>query len=158
PGFVPAADFDHDGVIGFPDLQAWFAAQANQPAPIVVTTTLDWSIVGNPGNACDPQGQSCFGAVLYPYSTSTTEVTNAQYAAFLNAVAAADPHGLYDAGMGDTAVDGGIKRTGNSGSYVYSPIAGREHRPVNFVTFYDGLRFANWLHNGEPSGPQDALT
>ena len=29
---------------------------------------------------------------------------------------------------------------------------------MNYVSFYDALRFANWLHNGQPSGPQDSTT
>ena len=45
--------------------------------------------VGDPGNACDPQGTGrCFGAVGYPYRIATREVTNTQYAAFLSAKAA----------------------------------------------------------------------
>jgi formylglycine-generating enzyme required for sulfatase activity len=27
-------------------------------------------------------------------------------------------------------------------------------RPVNYVSFWDAARFANWLHNGQPTGPQ----
>lgn len=30
----------------------------------------------------------------------------------------------------------------------------RRNRPVNYVSWYDTLRFANWLHNGQPNGPQ----
>ena len=30
--------------------------------------------------------------------------------------------------------------------------------PVNFVSFYDSLRFANWLHNGQPTGAQGNST
>jgi hypothetical protein len=30
--------------------------------------------------------------------------------------------------------------------------------PVNRVSFYDALRFANWRHNGEPTGEQDNTT
>jgi formylglycine-generating enzyme required for sulfatase activity len=30
--------------------------------------------------------------------------------------------------------------------------------PVNYVSFYDALRFANWLHNGQPTGAQDGTT
>ena len=28
------------------------------------------------------------------------------------------------------------------------------NRPVNYVSFWDAARFANWLHNGQPTGPQ----
>ena len=53
---------------------------------------------------------------------------------------------------------GGITRAGSSGSYTYSAIAGREDMPVNYVSFYDSLRFANWLSNGQPTGAQDSTT
>src|SRR5688572_16070392 len=105
--------------------------------------SIAWTPVGNAGNACDAQVQGCFGAVNYEYSIGTYEVTNAQYAEFLNAKAAADPLALYNTSMG-TGFDGGITRTGSSGSFSYSAIAGRGNMPVNYVTFYDALRFSNW--------------
>ena len=51
---------------------------------------------------------------------------------------------------------GGITRSGSSGSYTYSTIAGREDMPVNYVSFYDALRFANWLNNGQGSGDTES--
>jgi hypothetical protein len=30
--------------------------------------------------------------------------------------------------------------------------------PVNYVSFWDALRFANWMHNGQGTGAQDATT
>ncbi|MDB4433107.1 formylglycine-generating enzyme family protein [bacterium] len=112
--------------------------------------SIDWVTVGNPGNACDTQSQGCFGAVAYTYRISKYEVTNAQYAEFLNAKAASDPWGLYNTSMAVTY--GGITRGGTPGSYAYSAVAGRENKPVNFVSFYDSLRFTNWLNNGQGSG------
>jgi formylglycine-generating enzyme required for sulfatase activity len=112
--------------------------------------TIDWVTVGDPGNACDPQFAGCFGAVSNVYRISQHETTNAQYAEFLNAVAETDTYDLYHMNMGSGY--GGITRSGSSGSYTYSAIAGREDMPVNYVTFYDALRFANWLHNGQGSG------
>jgi formylglycine-generating enzyme required for sulfatase activity len=53
---------------------------------------------------------------------------------------------------------GGIARSGSPGSYTYSAIAGREDMPLNLVSLYDALRFANWLHNGQLSGAQDSTT
>ena len=117
--------------------------------------TMDWTPIGNPGNACDPQthivtgAPLCFGAVAYAYDIGTYDVTNAQYAEFLNAKAAADPLGLYHTSMANHL--SGITRTGSSGSYSYSVIAGREEMPVNYVSFYDALRFANWMNNGQGS-------
>ncbi len=112
--------------------------------------TIDWVTVGDPGNACDPQLEGCFGSVSQTYRIAKHEVTNAQYAEFLNAKAASDPNGLYNTSMGSGF--GGITRSGSDGSYTYSAIAGREAMPVNYVSFYDSLRFANWLNNGQGSG------
>ena len=44
-----------------------------------------------------------YGAVSYDYRIGTNEVTNAQYAEFLNAKAASDPLGLYNTSMGSDA-------------------------------------------------------
>jgi formylglycine-generating enzyme required for sulfatase activity len=129
--------------------------------------TIDWVTVGDPGNACDPQSDGCYGAVAYTYRISKYEVTNAQYAEFLNAVAADDTYGLYNATyMGDPRVlySGGITRSGSPGSFTYSLTPGAldpdfwAQKPVNWVSWYDALRFANWLHNGQPSGAQDSST
>ena len=47
-----------------------------------------WTTVGNPGNAADQNyGPGQFGAVAEKYRIGKTEVTNVQYAAFLNAKA-----------------------------------------------------------------------
>ncbi len=45
-------------------------------------------LASDPANACDTQSQGCFGEVLYEYQIGKHEVTNRQYAEFLNAVAA----------------------------------------------------------------------
>jgi hypothetical protein len=113
--------------------------------------TLDWVTVGNPGNACDVQSQGCFGAVSETYLIAKYEVTNAQYAEFLNAKAASDPLALYNTEMGFSSF-GGITRSGSPGSFTYDAKPGREELPVNYVSFYDALRFANWLHNGQGTG------
>jgi hypothetical protein len=116
------------------------------------SAAIEWVAVGHPGNAADATG---FGAVAYSYEIAKTETTNTQYAEFLNAVAKADPNGLYNTAM---ATGSGIQRGGSSGSYTYTAVAGRESRPVSFVSFWDALRFANWLHNGKPTGPQGPTT
>lgn len=130
-------------------LMAIGSAVSTASAAISISTVP----IGNPGNAADPvsdTGYGVYGSVAYTYNIGTTEVTNAQYAAFLNAKAVTDTRGLYNTFM-KTGV-GGIARTGTSGSYTYAPIAGRENNPVNFVSFWDATRFANWLHNGQGSG------
>jgi sulfatase modifying factor 1 len=97
--------------------------------------------VGDENNASD--AATGFGAVNYAYQIGAREVTRAQYANFLNAVATTDTHGLYNPNMG-------ITRSGSPGNYSYTATDGM--RSVAWVSWYDALRFANWLHNGQPRG------
>jgi sulfatase modifying factor 1 len=130
---------------------------------------IDTVPVGNPGNApdtryVDSQHAGGVGAVAYSFNVGTTEVTNAQYVAFLNAVAASDPYGLYNSvNMGSTTV--GVVRNGSPGSYVYAvkppALDGAytyDDKPVIDVNSGDAMRFANWLHNGQPTGAVGAAT
>jgi formylglycine-generating enzyme required for sulfatase activity len=125
--------------------------------------TIDTVPVGNSGNAGEVQSNGIFGRVTADYRIATKEVTNAQYVEFLNAVAASDPTGLYDTNMGFTS-RGGIDRSGVSGSYTYSvkadaPMGGPGgtnytygDKPVNYVSWFDAARFANWVNNGATAG------
>ncbi len=116
--------------------------------------------VGDPGNADDTEGDG-YGGVDQVYWIGMYEVTNEQYCAFLTAVASAeDTYGLYNELMTSDPFDdeGGISRTGTPGHYSYSPKAGRANNAVNYVSWYDALRFCNWLHNGQPEGLQDSTT
>src|SRR5262245_15234690 len=90
--------------------------------------TMGWTFVGNPENPADTQVMTCcgasagtsgYGSVPYAYYIGTYEVTNSQYAEFLNDKAASDPLALYDQRMNSNAL-GGITQTGSSGSYSYS--------------------------------------
>jgi hypothetical protein len=116
--------------------------------------TFDWVTVGNPGNAPDPLNVAYrprIGSVPYVYRIAKYEVTNDQYAEFLNAVAVTDAYGLYDPSVvNDPRV--GILQSGNSGSFAYSVKANMGNKPVNYVSFFDAMRFVNWLHNGQPTG------
>src|SRR5688572_21011686 len=88
---------------------AWALLLLALPAAAV---TIDWVAVGDPGNAPDTEVMNDettgYGDVAYAYWISQYEITNTQYAEFLNAVAATDTHGLYDTDMGFE----GISRTG----------------------------------------------
>jgi formylglycine-generating enzyme required for sulfatase activity len=133
------------------------AAPLTALAGPAAAVTIDWVLVGDPGNAADT-ATNCYaadcGSVGYEYSISRYEVTNAQYAEFLNAKAASDPLELYDTRMGTGFygdAQGGITRSGSSGSYTYAVKPGFADKPVNFVSFYDSLRFTNWLNNGQGS-------
>jgi formylglycine-generating enzyme required for sulfatase activity len=148
---------------------SFLGAQAALSALLLATLAADvWAVtintipVGDAGNAGEVQSQGIFGAVAYDYRIGTTEVTNAQYVEFLNAVAADDTYGLYNTSM-DSDTRSGITRTGMSPNYGYSvkPNVGSYtygDKPVVYVSWYDTLRFANWLHNGQTSGAQDAST
>jgi formylglycine-generating enzyme required for sulfatase activity len=114
--------------------------------------------IGNPGNPNDTHGDG-YGGVDYVYNIGKYEVTAGQYTEFLNAVAATDPYGLYNSLMDSSEYGCQITQHGNSGSYTYD-FSGRPsgtesdwvNRPVNFVSWGDAARFANWLHNGQGSG------
>lgn len=118
--------------------------------------TIPTVTIANPGNAPDPT--TGYGSVGYTYNIATAEVTNAQYAEFLNSVASTDTNNLYAFNMSFSWGGGGITRSGLSGSYTYATIPGYENRPVGFVNYWNATRFANWMHNGQPAGPQDAST
>ena len=120
--------------------------------PPLAAVTIDWVAIGNPGNAADTPSSNCYkatcGSVSYAYQISKYEVTNAQYAEFLNAKAKSDPFALYHTSMASL----GMTRSGVSGSYSYSVTTGFADKPVTYVSFYDSLRFSNWLNNGQGSG------
>ena len=119
--------------------------------------TLEMLSVGDPGNFSDPR--MGFGRVDYEYKIAKYEVTINQYAAFLNAVAASDPHGLYSPNMATDRAIAGIARNGKPGSYTYSVISpsgsvikgasSPGNRPIAYIDWFDAARFANWMHNGQ---------
>jgi formylglycine-generating enzyme required for sulfatase activity len=115
-------------------------------SPQLKAVTISTVTVGNPGNVADSTG---FGAVAYEYRLGTYEVTNSQYAEFLNAKAASDPLLLFDP---DVLPRNGILRSGTDGSYSYTVKTNMGDKPVNAVTWYDAIRFVNWLSNGQGNG------
>ncbi len=128
---------------------------------IEASVVIDTVLVGNPGNTGEWSGPAAggvgehrrCGAVDYYYDIGKYEVTASQYAEFLNAVASTDPYELYDSRMRSYQPMGcQIIRSGRSGSYAYSVSSGWENKPVNFVSWGDAARFANWMHNGQGCG------
>jgi formylglycine-generating enzyme len=123
--------------------------------------TIDISLVtvGDPGNVPDPA--TGYGAVPYVYQIGEFDITVSQYCQFLNDVAKADPYGLYTPAMAPGPFNGfltlGISQTGTSGNYSYS-VAGSYNQagncPIFDVNWGDAARFANWLQNGQPNGPE----
>jgi formylglycine-generating enzyme required for sulfatase activity len=97
------------------------------------------------------------GAVPTTYLIGKYEVTNDQYTRYLNAIATTDSHSLYYPLMASDP-RGGIIQSGTPGSYRYEAKPNMGNMPVIWVNFYDVLRFCNWMHNGMPTGVQDATT
>jgi len=151
-GTVAAATFRGNGA-GLSNVAA--AALSARLAQRLWRVPIPFVAVTNAGNEMDPATGK--GAVPYNFRIGKFEVNNHQYTAFLNAVAADDTHRLYDTNMTVT-VHGGIERTGSPGDYAYAVKPGRGHRPVVWVDFHDATRFCNWLHHGQPVGPQDNTT
>jgi formylglycine-generating enzyme required for sulfatase activity len=121
-------------------------------APAPAELHIAWVTIGDPANLPDDTGH---GSVPIPFRISRYETTKREYVAFLNAVAADDTYGLYHVAW---EVSIGIARTGDAGSYSYTALIGRREDPANFVSFWNAARFANWMHNGQPSGAQGAST
>ena len=79
-------------VLAMAVMAAGVVAQAdvfNMPAG---STSIQMVNVNDAGNAADTNGM---GAVSDPFSIDAYDVTVGQYTQFLNAVAKADPYGLY---------------------------------------------------------------
>jgi formylglycine-generating enzyme required for sulfatase activity len=114
--------------------------------------TIQWSPVGNAGNANDPTTGNLYGGVGYNYNIGTYDVTNSQYVEFLNAKdpTGADPLQLYNSSMSSPFNRGGINYSAAAANgSKYSIISGDGSHPVNWVSWYDAIRFANWLNNGQ---------
>lgn len=130
--------------------------------------SMDVVTVGNPGNAADAS-YGGFGAVSYSFAIGKYEVTNVQYAVFLNAVASTeDTYSLFpatdnplqpnnDRNVAHTLTRG-ISRQGVAGSFFYSVEANMADKPVNFTTWFSAARFVNWMANGQPVGGQGVTT
>ena len=130
-----------------------------RPRPYVNPVTIDTVTIGNMGNAADTTGTpGPFGAVAHEYRIGAYEITARQYTAFLNAVAATDTYALWYIYMSLPGSGCQIQRGGSPGDYTYTVAADYADRPVNNVSWGDAARFVNWLHNGQPTGAQDAST
>jgi len=126
---------------------------------------IDTVLVGQPGNLADPK--TGYGAVEAPFRMSKSEVTVDQYVKFLNAVASVPVHpviaSLWADEMSAENEDTGplILRSGSgtpSDPYQYrtapSAMWGKHagKRPVAWVSWFDAVRFANWMHHGSATG------
>jgi len=120
--------------------------------PSNAAVTFSWAIVGDPGNAANQDfGNGTYGAVGYSYQISRYEVTNAQYAEFLNAVDASgsNPNGVYNTNMDSDARGGIVFNTGAVSGSKYEVKSNMGDKPVNYVSHLDAQRFTNWIQNGQ---------
>jgi sulfatase modifying factor 1 len=113
---------------------------------------IDTVSIGDANNASDPTTGR--GSVSYNYQIGTYQVTNAQYAAFLNAV---DPNGannlsLFTPLMSSNARGGILYDATAASGTRYSTKANMGNKPVNYISFWRAARFTNWLSNGQGNG------
>ncbi|MCX6343979.1 MAG: SUMF1/EgtB/PvdO family nonheme iron enzyme [Armatimonadetes bacterium] len=121
--------------------------------------TIETVAIGDAGNAGELSGAGVCGgygpdricgSVGYNYNIGKYEVTAGQYTAFLNAKAnVSDTYGLYNTYMFSDTYGCKIERTSVTGGYSYTVDSVYANRPVNYVSYWDSLRFANWLGNGQ---------
>lgn len=115
------------------------------------TTSRNFFVtVGDVGNTADPT--TGYGAVAYAFQIQKFEFTNAEYVEFLNAVGGTNPNGIYSSSMGSDP-RGGIAQSGTSPNFTYAAKANMGDKPVNFVSWFEAARVANWLHNGRSTDP-----
>ena len=130
------------------------AVSAALTATVNAAITIETIAIGNYGNANDtvnPAPAANYGSVAYAYNIGKTEVTTAQYVAFLNATASTvDTYGLYNAGMANMGGIGvGISQAGGGiTNFTYTVTNGGD-RPVAYVSWFDAARFSNWMTNGQ---------
>lgn len=108
--------------------------------------TINYQAIGNAGNAANTTGR---GSVATAFKMQKNEVTNTEYAEFLNSQGKSNTNGIYNALMGSDSANGGITQSGSTGAFTYSVKSNMASRPVNYVHWFSAARFTNWLHNGQ---------
>ena len=109
--------------------------------------TINYQTIGNAGNAAN--AVTGRGSVATAFRMQKNEVTNTQYAEFLNSQGKSNTNGIYNSLMGSDSTNGGISQSGSTGAFTYSVKSNMASRPVNYVHWFSAARFTNWLHNGQ---------
>ena len=109
--------------------------------------TINYQTIGNAGNAAN--AVTGRGSVAAVFRMQKNEVTNTQYAEFLNSQGKSNTNGIYNSLMGSDSDNGGISQSGSTGNFTYSVKSNMANRPVNYVHWFSAARFTNWLHNGQ---------
>ncbi|WP_413314201.1 MULTISPECIES: SUMF1/EgtB/PvdO family nonheme iron enzyme [unclassified Prochlorococcus] len=101
--------------------------------------------VNNPNGKKTVGGKNDVGSVGYGYYIGKYEVTNDEYATFLNNAARySDEYGLWSPNMASR----NIIREGEEGNWVYKSVDDMERHPVTNVSWEDAARFSNWMTSG----------
>ena len=101
--------------------------------------------LNNPEGKKRVGGKNDVGRVGYGYYIGKYEVTNEEYATFLNNAARYnDDYGLWNPNMSLK----NIIREGNEGNWFYKSVADMERHPVTNVSWKDAARFSNWMTSG----------
>lgn len=158
PADILALPFNQSSPIVRKTLALFLFAAISSIAAEALAVTMAWSPVGNPGNTADSADGDSFapgiqhlGSVPYSYRIATYDVTNRQYAEFLNTK---DPSGANALRLwnGQMVGSGITFNSGNLPGSKYVLTAANQNHPVTNVTWYSAIRFANWLNNGQGSG------
>jgi hypothetical protein len=130
---------------------ALFAVLTFIPNLQAALITIDWVTVGDPGNTADT---TSYGAVADSFQIMKFEFQNSQYADFLNAVdpTGTNPNSVYNTNMGSDARGGISFTSGAASGSKYAIRTNMGDKPVNYVSWFDAARVANWLQNGQGSG------
>ncbi|MCB8964395.1 MAG: formylglycine-generating enzyme family protein [Bacteroidales bacterium] len=145
------------------DLSAYNAVSKTVKINVVYFLTADIPAgtftMGSPDSEVDRSGDEAqYPVTLTAFRMSKYEITNAQYAAFLNAKSIGSD-GLYAAGAYPTEK----LIYASSGSYDWGlhyntdrwePVAGYENHPVIYVTWYGATEFATYAGGTLPTEAQ----
>ena len=132
------------------------AALVAAPLPSAAVT-IDWVAVGDPGNAADTPSTNCYAREL---RLGLVRVPDLEVRGHQRPVRGVPER---EGGVGSARAlqhEHGLRRDlrrhhaqrQSAEATAYSVKSGFADKPVVYVSFYDALRFANWLHNGQGSG------
>ena len=131
------------------------------------TVTFDWATVGNPGNADELMATVTAAwitptASARPKSPTPSTPSSSTRSPTPTPTGCTTPQWVNDLGRDHTkrllrklhvCGEARLGRQGPGGTdYTY------DDKPVVYVSFFDAMRFTNWLENGQPTGAQDAST